>query len=77
MIWVTSDHWSWSGSSQRNAPQEWPKSSFSSPGYEREQNDHNSENALLSFKILLTDSLRKCMDIGLENLYVDIGTKKA
>ena len=36
-------------------------------------NDHTRENALICYQILLTHSLRKCIEIGLENLYVDTG----
>ena len=35
--------------------------------------DHLRENALLFYQILSTHSLRKCIEISLENLYVDIG----
>ena len=35
--------------------------------------DHQRENALIFFQILSTSSLRKCVDISLENLYADIG----
>ena len=31
--------------------------------------------ALISKQILSTDSFRKCMEISLENLYLDIGAK--
>ena len=37
------------------------------------KNDHQGENTLIFYQILLTDSLRKCMKTSLENLYVDIG----
>ena len=30
-------------------------------------------NDLIFYQILSTNSLRKCMDISLENFYVDIG----
>ena len=36
-------------------------------------NDHLRENALIFYQILSTNSLRKCTEISLENLYVDIG----
>ena len=32
------------------------------------------EKYLICYQILSTNSLRKCMEISLENLYVDIGT---
>ena len=31
------------------------------------------ENALISKQILPANSLRKCVEIGLKNLYLDIG----
>ena len=34
------------------------------------------ENALIFKQILPTNSLRKCMVISLENLYVDIGAQR-
>ena len=37
------------------------------------KNDHLSENALIYYQILTTNSLKKCMEISLENLYVDTG----
>ena len=40
---------------------------------ENEWNDHQRENALIMFWILSTSSLRKCMEISLENLHTDIG----
>ena len=36
-------------------------------------NDHPRENTLIFEQILSTNSLRKCMEIRLENLYVDTG----
>ena len=36
-------------------------------------NDHQRENGLIYYQILSTNSLRKCMEISLENLYVDTG----
>ena len=36
-------------------------------------NDHLSKNALIFYQILSTHSLRKCIEISLENLYVDAG----
>ena len=35
--------------------------------------DHQRENALIFYQILSTNSLRKCVDTSLENLYADIG----
>ena len=34
------------------------------------------KKALTFYQILSTNSLRKCTEISLENLYVDIGAKK-
>ena len=34
--------------------------------------DHRRENVLLFYQILSTHSLRKCLEISLENSYVDI-----
>ena len=34
------------------------------------------ENCLILKQILSTNSLRKCMEISVENLYVDIGAKR-
>ena len=42
-------------------------------GYENQLNDHLRENTLIFYQILATHSLRKCIEISLENLYVDIG----
>ena len=42
----------------------------------RIHNDHLKENALIFNQILSTDSLRKCMEIILENLHVDTGVQK-
>ena len=39
------------------------------------KNDYLMENSLIFCQILPTDSLRKCMEISMENLYVDIGIK--
>ena len=36
-------------------------------------NVHQRENALIFYQILSTNSLRKCTEISLENLYVDTG----
>ena len=41
--------------------------------YENLWNDHQREDALISEQFLSSNSLRKCMEISLENLYVDIG----
>ena len=38
------------------------------------ENLYVDKNALIFYQILITNSLRKCMEITLENLYVDIGT---
>ena len=38
-------------------------------------NDHLNGTALILKQILSTNSLRKCIEISLENLYVDIGIK--
>ena len=38
-----------------------------------EVHDHQTENASIFYQILSTDSLRKCMEICLENLCVDLG----
>ena len=35
--------------------------------------DHQRESALIFSEILSTYSLNKCIEISLENLYVDIG----
>ena len=37
----------------------------------RIENDHQRENALIFYQILFINSLRKCMEIGLENFYVE------
>ena len=37
------------------------------------KNDHLMENSLIFCQILPTDSLRKCMEISMENLYVVLG----
>ena len=37
---------------------------------------HERRNVLIFYQILSTYSLRKCMEISLENLYVDIGMKE-
>ena len=41
--------------------------------YENKENDHQSENALIFYQILSTNSRRKYMEISMDNLYVDIG----
>ena len=38
--------------------------------------DHLMGKALISKQILQTNSLRKCMEISLENLYLDIGAER-
>ena len=35
----------------------------------------SGENALIFYQILSTNSLKKCMEINLENLQLDIGLK--
>ena len=45
-------------------------------GYENYQNDYQRENAWIFEQILSTHSLTKCMETSLENLFVDIGTKR-
>ena len=37
---------------------------------------NQGKKALIFYQILSTNSLRKCMEISLENSYVDIGAKK-
>ena len=37
---------------------------------------HERRNVLIFYQILSTYSLTKCMEISLENLYVDIGMKE-
>ena len=39
--------------------------------YENKYDDHLRENALIFEQILSTNSVRKSMEISLENLYVD------
>ena len=41
--------------------------------YNYPYNDHSRENTLIFEQILSTNSLRKCMEISLENFYVDTG----
>ena len=38
------------------------------------ENLYVDKNALIFYQILITNSLRKCMEITMENLPVDIGT---
>ena len=38
--------------------------------------DHLRQHALVKFSLLYYNSLRKCMEIDLENLYVDVRAKK-
>ena len=44
-------------------------------GYRNFINDHLKKDALIYYQILSTNSLRKCMEINLENFYVDTGPK--
>ena len=37
---------------------------------------HERRNVLIFYQIPLTYSLRKCIEISLENLYMDIGMKE-
>ena len=37
----------------------------------RIENDHQRENALILHQILFIDSLKKCMEFGLENYCVE------
>ena len=41
-------------------------------GYKNHPNDHQRENALIFYQFLLTNSLRKYTEIGLENMSVDM-----
>ena len=38
------------------------------------ENLYVDKNALIFYQILLTNSLRKCMEITMQNLHVDIRT---
>ena len=38
------------------------------------ENLYVDKNALIFYQILITNSLRKCMEITMENFNVDIGT---
>ena len=38
------------------------------------ENLYVDKNDLIFYQILITNSLRKCMEITMENLHVDIGT---
>ena len=50
---------------------------ISEKGYENKRSDHPSENPFIFIKqILSTNSLRKCMEYSLENLYVDNGASR-
>ena len=40
--------------------------------YENRQNDHQRKTTLIFYQLLSTKSLRQCMEISLENLYVDL-----
>ena len=44
-------------------------------GYGNHQNDHQSENAWIFYQFLVTNSLRKYTEIGLENMSLDTGLK--
>ena len=44
-------------------------------GYENYYNDHQRENALIICQVLSINSLRKCVEISLENLYLDNGNR--
>ena len=50
-----------------------PQYIIKSKGHENIQNDHLRENNLIFEQILSTNSGRKCIEISLENLYVDLG----
>ena len=39
-------------------------------------NNHTKETFLILKQILSTNSLKKCMEISLENLHVDIGASR-
>ena len=41
-------------------------------GYENLQSDHLKENSLIFYQILSANSLKKCVEVTTENLYVDI-----
>ena len=41
--------------------------------HENWQKDHQREKALIYYQILSTNSLWKCMEISLKNLYADTG----
>ena len=41
-----------------------------------DKNGHQRKNALTIFQILPTNSVRKCIEISLENLYATIGAKR-
>ena len=45
-------------------------------GYQNHPNDHQRENALIFYQFLLTNSLRKYTEIGLENMSVDVGLSR-
>ena len=45
-------------------------------GYKNHPNDHQRENALIFYQFLLTNSLRKYTEIGLENMSVDVGLSR-
>ena len=41
-------------------------------GYEKKQNDHLEENALIFKQILSTNFLRKCMEISLDCIWISL-----
>ena len=45
-------------------------------GYKNHPNDHQRENALIFYQFLLTNSLRKYTEIGVENMSVDMGLSR-
>ena len=49
--------------------------SIQEKGYGNHQNDHQRENAWIFYQFLVTNSLRKYTEIGLENMSLDTGVK--
>ena len=45
-------------------------------GYKNHPNDHQRENALIFYQFLLTNSLRKYTEIGVEHMSVDMGLSR-